>query len=162
MAIPYPLLNQFLILSIIWYGLVATQNSKMDFLRRGQFFHLKIYISDYKTWQIFTISWDIFTLGPFDWAPLCSQLWESSNKLDGQEDLHTVRPWTVLPSPMEDGMEEVIIPSSMVDLKLSMPLMEREIRAYRNVPYYCGEVNQNRTWRGKSNPDQTFLEKSPR
>ena len=59
-------------------------------------------------------------------------------------------------------MEEVIIPSSMVDLKLSMPLMEREIRAYRNVPYYCGEVNQNRTWRGKSNPDLTFLGENPR
>ena len=32
MAIPYPLLNQFLILCIIWYGLVTTANSKMDFL----------------------------------------------------------------------------------------------------------------------------------
>ena len=33
-AIPYPLLNQFLILSIIWYGLVTPQNSKMDFLKK--------------------------------------------------------------------------------------------------------------------------------
>ena len=31
-TIPYPLLNPFLILCIIWYGLVTTQNQKVDFL----------------------------------------------------------------------------------------------------------------------------------
>ena len=63
---------------------------------------------------------------------------------------------------MKKAMEESIVPSPMEDLKLSKPLIERGIWAYKNVPYYCGEVDQTRTWRGKSTLDLTLLEKIPR